>query len=63
MNITDPKFNPSGDPTITGIKERAVALGQYIEDNVLVGRRRSVAMTKLEEASMWAVKAAACGDN
>ena len=27
------------------------------------GRRRSIALTDLESASMWAVKAAACGDS
>ena len=62
MSVTDPKFNPSGDPVIAGIKERALALDEYIQENVLVGRRRSIALTKLEEASMWAVKAQAVGD-
>lgn len=62
MSVTDPKFNPSGDPVITGIKERANELGEFINDSVLAGRRKSIALTKLEEASMWAVKAAAVGD-
>lgn len=63
MPVTDPKFNPSGDPAIAEIKEAANALAELIETKVLIGRRRQIALTKLEEASMWAVKAAACGDN
>lgn len=62
MAVTDPKFNPSGDPVIAEIKEQSNRLAEIIEDKVLTGRRRSIALTKLEEASMWAVKAAACGD-
>jgi len=31
-------------------------------DNIPNGRRRSVALTKLEDFSMWAVKAAVVGD-
>ena len=62
MSVTDPKFNPSGDPLITEIKEAANALAAVIE-KVEPGRRRSIALTKLEDASMWAVKAAAVGDS
>lgn len=62
MSVTDAKFNPSGDPVIHEIKEAANALAALIEA-LPAGRRRSVALTNLEAASMWAVKAAACGDN
>ena len=62
MAVTDPNFNPSGDERITTIKTMANALAEYIETNVPAGRRRSIALTELESASMWAVKAAAVGD-
>lgn len=61
MAVTDPGFNPSGDPMIAEIKEASNALAAVIE-KLPAGRRRSVALTNLETASMWAVKAAACGD-
>jgi hypothetical protein len=59
--VTDTGFNPSGDPAIHAIKTKANDLAMEI-GKLPVGRRKSVALTKLEEASMWAVKAAACGD-
>ena len=64
MSVTDPKFNPSGDPVITVIKERVLELEKFITgpSGIVAGRRRSVALTKLEDFSMWAVKAAAVGD-
>lgn len=62
MPVTDTNFNPSGDPTIQQIKTAANAMAEIIEQEVPPGRRRSIALTKLEEASMWAVKAAAVGD-
>lgn len=61
LTVTDVKFNPGGNPLIENIKVKANALADAI-GFVTHGRRRSVALTKLEEASMWAVKAAACGD-
>jgi len=62
MAVTNPNFNPSGDPVIAEIKEKANELASLIETKVAAGRRRSVALTQLETASMWAVKAAAVGD-
>ncbi len=35
----------------------------YINATVTPGRRRALALTKLEEAGMWAVKAATQGDD
>jgi hypothetical protein len=61
MAITDTNFNPSGDPVIASLKEKANELAALIEA-LPQSRRRSVALTHLETASMWAVKAAACGD-
>lgn len=63
MTVTNPNFNPSGDTRITEIKNKANDLATFIEANIAPGRRRSVALTKLEDFSMWAVKSAACGDD
>lgn len=60
--VTDPSFNPSGSAQVSNIKETANLLAGIIGD-LPPGRRRSIALTKLEEASMWAVKAATCGDD
>lgn len=61
MPVTEVEFNPSGDPMITEIKQASNALAAVIE-KLPPSRRRSVALTNLETASMWAVKAAARGD-
>jgi hypothetical protein len=60
--VTDPKFNPSGSAEIAAIKEAAVAFEAVIRDNTELGRRQSLALTNLETAVMYAVKAAAVGD-
>lgn len=60
--VTDPSFNPSGDPGITKIKEAALAFETVIRNNTIAGRRQSLALTTLETATMWAVKSAAVGD-
>ena len=62
MATTDPNFNPSGNAAVTDIKNAVVELEKYILHNVAPGRRRSLALTKLEDFSMWAVKAAVVGD-
>lgn len=62
MAVTDPAFNPSGNPDIAAIKEASNALAAVIE-KLPHSRRRAVALTNLETASMWAVKAAAVGDD
>ena len=61
MAVTDTSFNPSGSDAVAQIKEASNALAKLIED-LPAGRRRAVALTNLETASMWAVKAAVCGD-
>ncbi len=60
--VTDVGFNPSGSEQIKAIKEAANAFAQVITDNTPAGRRQSIALTQLETASMFAVKAAAVGD-
>ena len=60
--VTDPGFNPSGSPEIAAIKEAAQEFERVIRDSTEPGRRQSVALTQLEGAVMWAVKAAAVGD-
>lgn len=61
MSVADHKFNPSGDRKVVRIKMAANLLAETIEE-LPPGRRRSVALTHLETAAMWAVKAAVCGD-
>jgi len=62
MAVADPKFNPSNNQVVAGLKDAAVHMEEYILDNIPEGRRRAVALTKLEEFTMWAVKAAVVGD-
>ena len=63
MAVTDRKFNPSNNPIIDDIKAGTIGMEQYVRNNIPDGRRRSHALTLLEDFSMWAVKAAAVGDN
>lgn len=60
--VTDVGFNPSGNEQIHEIKTKANELAAII-GLLPPGRRRSHALTQLEDASMWAVKAAAVGDS
>lgn len=62
MTVTNPSFNPSGNETVAAIKSKANELAELVEA-LPAGRRRSIALTQLEQASMWAVKAAVVGDN
>ncbi len=62
MPITEREFNPSSDPGIDAIKAKALELEEVILQHAPDCRRRSVALTNLETASMWAVKAAIKGD-
>lgn len=56
-------FNPSGNNVVDDIKSRAADLIDMIdsipvEDNQERGRLKALAQTAVEEAAMWAVKAA-----
>lgn len=60
-------FNPSGDDTVSDIKRRAASLIDLIDtipsdrDTARgneVGRLKALAQTAVEDAAMWAVKAA-----
>lgn len=62
MPITEREFNPSGDPNIDAIKAAALEFEKVILEHAPHTRRRSVALTQLETAAMWAVKAVARGD-
>ena len=62
MAVTDRDFNPSGSEAIAAIKQAATDFELVIKHNTSPGRRQAVALTNLETASMWAVKAAAVGD-
>lgn len=63
MSVTDRDFNPSGSEDVAAIKQAAIDFEMIIRKHCKPGRRQSVALTQLETASMWAVKAAVCGDN
>lgn len=63
MAVTDQDFNPSGSAAIAAIKQAAIDFELVIKQNTPATRRQSVALTQLETAAMWAVKAAAVGDN
>ena len=56
-SVTARDFNPSKNETVDGIKSRVEDLADYIKENVPDGRRRDTALTHLETASMFAVKA------
>lgn len=62
MAVTDTSFNPSGSEAIAAIKEAALVFEDVIRQNSPEGRRQSLALTNLETAAMYAVKAAAVGD-
>jgi hypothetical protein len=60
-------FNPSNDLTVARIKEKAAALIDEIDQITIdpgridigeVARCKAIAMTEIESAAMWAVKAA-----
>jgi hypothetical protein len=56
-------FNPSDDSIVQHIKERGAEFINYVNENVQakdgeVGRLKALALTSIEEAAMWAVKAA-----
>ena len=55
-------FNPSGDKTVNSIKRAAADLIDLVEAIEVkvpeVGRLKALAITHIEDAAMWAVKAA-----
>lgn len=57
-------FNPSGDPTVEAIKRKCADLIDEIHElrtnqpNAEIARMASIAITELQTAQMWAVKAA-----
>jgi hypothetical protein len=55
-------FNPSNNPVVDNIKRHAAALIDLIEDIEVktneVNRLKALAQTHIEDAAMWAVKAA-----
>jgi len=57
-------FNPSDDPTVEAIKRKCADLIDEIHElrtnqpNAEIARMASIAITELQTAQMWAVKAA-----
>jgi len=56
-SVTARAFNPSSNQTVDGIKTLIEHTANYIDAEVPICRRRSIALTHLETASMYAVKA------
>lgn len=59
------EFNPSKDDTVSAIKQKAAELINLIsqipdgsDHCASIGRLKSLAMTEVESAAMWGVKAA-----
>lgn len=52
------KPNEAGVSAIEDIKRAVIQLDDAIENNLAPGREKSLALTKLEECRMWAVKGA-----
>ena len=50
-------FNPSGLTVVDETKRLTDELMNYINENVPAGRERSIAITNIEQGTMWAVKA------
>jgi hypothetical protein len=55
-DVTAKDFNPSNNDTVAKIKEKANELAAEIS-TLTPSRRRSIALTHVETASMFAVKA------
>lgn len=62
MSVTDRAFNPSQNKDIDAIKAKVIELEELVLA-LPAGRRRSIALTQLEQTAMWCVKAAVVGDN
>lgn len=60
MNVAN--ITPLDSDDAEGIKLKANELAAMIERKVLPGRRKSLALTNLEQATMWAIKALTQGD-
>lgn len=56
------KPSAAGIEKIAKLREAFSALDDLIEENVPASRERSVAITKLEETAMWAIKAVVHND-
>jgi hypothetical protein len=64
MNKTYAYHKPSenGLAKITSLREAFSILHSAIELNAPASREKSVALTNLETAAMWAIKAVVCND-
>lgn len=53
---------PDTDPAVTAVRDAFNELEDMLKAAITPGRRFSLAMTHLETASMYAIKAATVGD-
>lgn len=56
------KPSPEGLAKITFLREEFSAMDKVIRANTPASREQSLALTKLEEMAMWAIKAVVCND-
>lgn len=56
------KPSEKGLVTITTLREAFSALHDLIEEKCPASREKAVAITNLETAAMWAIKAVVCND-
>lgn len=61
MTVANKEYHPEAKAQIDALKDAFNAVAAEIE-KIPAGRRRAVALTNLETASMWATKALAIGD-
>ncbi len=61
-DVTAKGFNPSNNEMVDQIKEQANALAEVV-NKLPPSRRRSIALTHIETASMFAVKAVFYNDD
>lgn len=58
-SLTNHRPDAGGIETIEAIRALALSLGEFIIDEVPAGREQALALTHLEETTMWACKAIA----
>lgn len=56
------KPGADGLEKITRLREAFSVVAQWIEELAPQSREKSVALTNLEQAAMWAIKAVVCND-
>ena len=61
MPVSETTLNVKEDPRIQRVREAVNLAARIIEEECPAGRRKSLALTELETAGMWAVKSITVG--